>query len=139
VTDVAPPPESGWFPDPARGDGLRYWNGRRWTMHATAPPGARVAGRPAGAASSTAVALTAALSVATFWIRGSGPSSHFTIVLPIGLVFMAWCLRLVARTRAAYARVGEPVPGHVNVARIVAIVLGVVTALAAGAAMLVGN
>lgn len=31
-----PPP--GWYPDPAGGDGRRYWDGARWTAHVEAAP-----------------------------------------------------------------------------------------------------
>lgn len=38
--EPAPPTPAGWYPDPAGGDGLRWWDGRGWTAdtHQVAPP-----------------------------------------------------------------------------------------------------
>ena len=33
ATDTTPLPEAGWFPDPVDGEGLRWWDGTRWTDH----------------------------------------------------------------------------------------------------------
>ena len=30
-------PSAGWYPDPAGGDRMRYWNGRSWTTHVSPP------------------------------------------------------------------------------------------------------
>ena len=41
VARAAPPlaPEPGWYTDPFVGDGLRWWDGWRWTAHAAPGPG----------------------------------------------------------------------------------------------------
>lgn len=39
------PPPSGWYPDPGGGGGLRWWDGKAWTSHASPPPG-RAPGPP---------------------------------------------------------------------------------------------
>jgi hypothetical protein len=41
VTDQPSAPPPGWYADPADPDGLRWWDGRAWTLHArsrTSPP-----------------------------------------------------------------------------------------------------
>jgi Protein of unknown function (DUF2510) len=39
MAGVSPPPPPGWYPDPGN-DGLRWWDGTRWTDHrAAGPPG----------------------------------------------------------------------------------------------------
>ncbi len=32
-----PGPSAGWYPDPAGGERMRYWNGRAWTTHVSPP------------------------------------------------------------------------------------------------------
>ncbi|WP_222192435.1 phospholipid scramblase-related protein [Modestobacter italicus] len=33
-----PPPPPGWYPDPAGGPGVRWWDGQDWTAHVQQPP-----------------------------------------------------------------------------------------------------
>ena len=33
MTDAAPSPPSGWYPDPYGRHEMRYWDGARWTEH----------------------------------------------------------------------------------------------------------
>jgi hypothetical protein len=41
-------PPAGWYPDPAGGGHLRYFNGSTWTDRYSQPPGQMAAGRPLG-------------------------------------------------------------------------------------------
>jgi TM2 domain-containing membrane protein YozV len=42
-----PLPSPGWYPDPERAGGMRYWNGEAWTEHRQAPAGPAPAPGPA--------------------------------------------------------------------------------------------
>lgn len=37
MAGVLPPPPPGWYPEPGN-DGLRWWDGTRWTEHRSAGP-----------------------------------------------------------------------------------------------------
>src|SRR6478736_4160199 len=63
-------PEAGWYPDPAGGDGTRWWDGKGWTDHIR--PGTDPA---APTAASSPPAPTVTPDVPT-WAQGSGPGSQ---------------------------------------------------------------
>ncbi|MQA07406.1 MAG: DUF2510 domain-containing protein [Pseudonocardiaceae bacterium] len=46
---MSTPNEPGWYPDPAPGEGWRYWNGQYWTQHASGAPPASGASAAQGA------------------------------------------------------------------------------------------
>jgi len=41
-----PPPDAGWYADPAGGDGTRWWDGKGWTDHVQAGPSGAAAPGP---------------------------------------------------------------------------------------------
>jgi hypothetical protein len=43
-------PAPGWYPDPVDSEGLRYWDGKRWTVERAGAPAETPAGAPAAAA-----------------------------------------------------------------------------------------
>jgi hypothetical protein len=55
TAEVVPAPtfESGWYPDPHGGPGLRYYDGNEWTLHRHTPPTQTTAVAPAPAAAPT--------------------------------------------------------------------------------------
>ena len=53
--------EAGWHPDPSGGDGLRWFDGQRWTEHVSAPPKAEVIGAVPAEATSPTTAMPVAV------------------------------------------------------------------------------
>lgn len=41
-----PPPPAGWYPDPAGGGGIRWWDGQVWTDHVSGPAAVATAAPP---------------------------------------------------------------------------------------------
>jgi len=126
--------QPGWYPDQTNPGTLRYWDGTAWTEHAAPAnvPSATAPIKPGLAA----VWITAVLSLFTFYVRTVSATGHTTTVsIPVGIVFMLVCWRLVGRARAEAKRRGVPLPGGYEAARWVALGLAGLSVLASIVAM----
>ena len=102
-------PAAGWYPDPAGGEGLRWWTGVTWTDDVRPSPWASAT--PTSAAPTVPVVTSAPPSAAPAWVvepgaaeddpSGSGPSSRpgRAVWLVVGAVVVV--IALVAGTVAA--------------------------------------
>ena len=120
-------PPANWYPDPEHAGWQRYWDGAAWTDHRAPALVRQVDIKP----SLVWVWITAALSLFTFQIFWSTGDDTVRIVLPFGLGFMFGCLVLVSRASADAQRQGVDLPGGYRAARVVAVILGVLSTLTA--------
>ena len=127
---------AGWYPDPNGPGTLRYWDGVVWTEHVapgSLPP--TVQSQPEIRPGLVGVWITAALSLFTFYFRSIDASGQVTTIsIPVGIVFMIVCWRLVSRAQQCARSIGVEPSGAYRAARITAAVLAglsVVTSLAA--------
>jgi hypothetical protein len=124
-TPPANVPDAGWFADPSGAPTWRYWDGAAWTDHVSPMnhPVTFVDGdlKPG----LVAVWIMAVLSIAIFTFSYTNSRGETTrVILPLGLVFVAICWRLVHRAQQNAAERNLPVPGAYAAARIVSLVLG---------------
>lgn len=70
---------AGWYPDPAGGEQLRWWDGQRWTehVHATAPSKGR---GPRALVATGGVLVLAVVAVAVFVALNSGGGTSVEVV-----------------------------------------------------------
>jgi hypothetical protein len=125
---------AGWYPDQTRPGSLRYWDGTAWTAQSTPahPPAGTGSIRPG----LVGVWVTAILSLFTFYVRTTDATGHTNVVsIPVGIIFMFVCWRLVARAGQHARALGLALPGSYQAARIVAAVLAALSIIGSIAAM----
>ena len=142
---------AGWYADPTGRFDMRYWNGTAWTEHVSQnnvqsvdPAGGFgasqvvVGGLPEIRPGQFAVWATAVLSLSYFsyWSYDGIRKESSGFTFPLGILFMVWCWRLVARAHREYEALGLPLPQSYQAARIVATAFGILSVVIAIMSML---